>query len=499
MALFPAVLAAARALEATACECEFTMTVGGEALSSTGDTFAVHDPSNETQIAAAPEATPEDATKALDVAARAGPIWAASTLEERRDALFAWGDAIVQNAARIAAVLCKEQGKPLAAAVDETLRTALWLRLYASFDVPAKVLQETDEMRLELHHRPLGVVVALAPWNVPVTMAVTKIAPAVICGNTVVLKPSEYTPLSTLLLGAASRGCFPPGVVNVVSGHGAVGAALVASPLTAKVTFTGSTQTGKRILAETAKGMKRVTLEAGGNDAAIVRADADIVEVAPKVLGASLRNSGQVCMAVKRVYVHRSIYEQFCDEVARVSRTLAFAPGFQDGAQFGPLNNAAQLRIVTDLVEDARSRGAVIMSGGQRMDRAGYFYPSTVIKDLPAGCRVVDEEQFGPVLPILPFDDDEQAVRLANASPHGLGGSVWTADLDVGARMAGQLRCGTAWVNTHLQIVPGTPFGGFKQSGIGREFSNDAMLASFTEQQVVQVRRVPTKAMGSPI
>eukprot|EP01062_Namystynia_karyoxenos_P073806 TRINITY_DN70637_c0_g1_i1.p1 TRINITY_DN70637_c0_g1~~TRINITY_DN70637_c0_g1_i1.p1 ORF type:complete len:548 (+),score=208.44 TRINITY_DN70637_c0_g1_i1:96-1646(+) len=497
MGLMPEVIGAATRGRGEVGRREFGMMINGELVAGSGSRFPVVDPSSEEALATCPEATPEEVSRAVEAAAAAQPAWAATPIADRRTALLAWGDAIVREAPGLAALLCAEQGKPLGPAAAEVLAAVLWLRHMAKYEMPVKVLEKSEDCSIEVHHRPIGVVAALAPWNVPVTMAVTKITPAVLTGNAVVLKPSEFTPLTTLWLGELAARCFPPGVVNVVSGHGPVGAALVEHPLTAKITFTGSTATGTRILAAAAPFMKRVTLEAGGNDAAIVRGDVDVADVAPKVLGASLRNSGQVCMAVKRVYVHDSIYDQFCEAVAAVSRDLRFGPGFERDSQFGPLNNEMQLRKVTELVEDARAKGATVLSGGERIPRKGYFYPSTVLRDIPPEARIIDEEQFGPVLPVMRFSDDAEALRLANQSPYGLCGSVWTKDLERGYEMASQLRVGTAWVNTHLLLSIGHPFGGFKLSGLGREFSNEAVLASFTEQQVVHVRAQPTKAMGS--
>jgi acyl-CoA reductase-like NAD-dependent aldehyde dehydrogenase len=321
-----------------------------------------------------------------------------------------------------------------------------------------------------------------------VILAVWKIAPALLAGNSLVLKPSPYTPLSSLKLGEVLRGVLPPGVFSVVAGGDELGKWITEHPAVRKISFTGSVATGKKIAAIAAPDLKRVTLELGGNDPAIVLADVDPKAVAEKVFRAAFQNSGQVCVAVKRLYVHESIHDAVLDEIAELARNAVVGDGLEDGVEYGPINNAPQFERVRELVDDARHAGGRIVAGGAPLDRDGYFYAPTVVADVAEGVRLVDEEQFGPALPVMSFRDVDEAIERANASHFGLGGSIWTADLERGAELAQRLECGTGWVNQHLNLVPNAPFGGSKWSGIGVE-NGPWGLAAFSEYQVINIAK----------
>jgi acyl-CoA reductase-like NAD-dependent aldehyde dehydrogenase len=368
------------------------------------------------------------------------------------------------------------------------LGAALSFLFNATLELPNEVVQDDDKIRIEVRARPLGVVAAITPWNYPVLLACAKIGPALLAGNTVVLKPSPYTPLSSLMLGEALRDVLPPGVLNVVAGGDDLGAWLSEHPLVRKISFTGSVATGKRVAASAAPDLKRVTLELGGNDAAIVLPDADPARLAKKLFWGAFENSGQICSAIKRIYAHESIYPALLDELSNVAGDVKTGDGTDPSSQLGPINNRPQFERVCALVEDARKQGAKPLVGGERMGDRGYFFNPTVLTEISDGVRVVDEEQFGPVLPVLPYRDVEDAVARANATHFGLGGSVWGNDVARASEVANQLECGTAWVNSHLSLVPYAPFGGHKWSGLGLE-NGKWGLRGFCELQTLHTTK----------
>jgi acyl-CoA reductase-like NAD-dependent aldehyde dehydrogenase len=350
-----------------------------------------------------------------------------------------------------------------------------------------EVYKDTETERIETHRRPIGVVACITPWNFPVFCSVQKWAPALLLGNTVVVKPSPRTPLSMLAIAEILKDVFPPGVFNVVTGEDSqdgfsLSKFLTAHPAVRKVSFTGSIGTGKAIYGSVASDMKRVTLECGGNDPAIVRADADIAAAAKGIFGSAMANTGQLCCAAKRVFVHESIMDQFTEEFTKQAATAKFDDGFADGVTHGPIQNKMQFDRVSELVEDAKVNGANILTGGAATEGTpGYFYPPTVITGVKEGVRIVDEEQFGPVVPIMSYKTEEEALERANNCMFGLGASVWGTDAAAANAMAAQVQAGTVWVNQHSDLT-GAPFGGMKWSGIGRELGRSDW-SSFTELQ----------------
>jgi acyl-CoA reductase-like NAD-dependent aldehyde dehydrogenase len=465
---------------------EFSLTIAGEAA-PTHSTFEVINPAHGKAFAVCPDATQEQLDTALHAAHDAFGTWR-QDVDARRAALGACAQALMAAAPEIGQVLTREQGKPLEAAVGEVMGAAAWFSITAGLPLETEILQDDEALRIELHRKPLGVVGAITPWNFPVILACWKIAPALLAGNTLVLKPSPFTPLSSLKMGEVLRGVLPPGVFSVVSGGDDLGKWICEHPLVRKISFTGSVATGKKIQATAAPDLKRVTLELGGNDPAIVLGDVDPKAVAEKVFKAAFANSGQVCVAVKRLYVDESIYGSVLDEVAELARSAKVGEGIEEGVEYGPINNRAQFERVCELVEDAKAAGARIVTGGEPLDREGFFYAPTVVADVAEGVRLVDEEQFGPALPVMPFRDVDEALERANATHFGLGGSIWTSDVERGADLARRLDCGTGWVNQHLNLVPNAPFGGCKWSGIGYE-NGPWGLAAFSEFQVINIAK----------
>ena len=431
-------------------------------------TCPVFDPATGRACGHAPVTTPAQLDDALAAAVRAQPAWAADEAA-RRQALATAADRLDAAVDELAALLTAEQGKPLRSAASEVRGAAHWLRAYAAVALTEEPLAEAAPARVSVGQRPLGVVAAITPWNFPLLLAAWKLAPALLAGNAVVVKPSPETPLTTLRMEELLRDVLPPGVLAVVSGDGALGAALVAHPAVRKVSFTGSTETGRAVAAAAAPGLKRVTLELGGNDAAIVLDDADPAAIAEELFWSAFENCGQVCAAVKRLFVPRRLAGALTDALAELAAGVRVGPGRDPDVQLGPLCTRAQLRHVTALVDDALARGARAAAGGRALDGPGSFFAPTILTGAPDDARVVAEEQFGPVLPILVYETVEEAVARANATSFGLCGSVWGGDVERAHQVARRLECGSAYVNSHGGITPYQPFGGIKDSGLGVE------------------------------
>ncbi|MHB1913111.1 MAG: aldehyde dehydrogenase family protein, partial [Acidimicrobiales bacterium] len=393
-------------------------------------------------------------------------------------------DAMFAAAGELGPILMAEQGKPLNEAATEAFAAGIWFKYYADLELPRQVIQDDDAAFAEVMRRPLGVVAAITPWNFPLVLASWKIAPALLAGNTMVLKPSPYTPLATLKMGEILAGILPPGVLNVVSGGDELGKWMTSHPVPRKISFTGSVATGKHVAAAAAPDLKRVTLELGGNDPAIVLDDVDPAAIADKLFWGAFQNNGQVCSAVKRVYVPERLYDDVVEALADRARRVKVGEGSTEGVQLGPINNKPQFDRVSELVADAIKGGAKAVTGGKAIEGNGYFFEPTILADVSDGTRIVDEEQFGPALPIISYRNLDDAVERANSTHFGLSGSVWSADPERGAEVAARLECGTAWVNSHLQLAPHQPFGGAKWSGIGVENGPWGFYA-FTELQVI--------------
>jgi acyl-CoA reductase-like NAD-dependent aldehyde dehydrogenase len=388
----------------------------------------------------------------------------------------------------LAYILTAEQGKPLRDSKAEVETTARWFRWYADLDVTPDIAEDSELRRVVVHHRPLGPVVAIAPWNFPIQAAGKKAAQALRAGNTLVVKPSPYTPLATLKWVEVLQNVLDAGVVSALSGGSELGSWLTTHPLTRKISFTGSTVTGKLVAAAAAPDLKRTTLELGGNDAAVVLDDADPAVIAAGIFNRGFINCGQTCAAIKRVYVPEKLHDELVEALAELANNAVIGVGTDPVSDYGPMNNRMQLGIVTDLVGDALRNGAHAAAGGKSHDGDGFFYRPTILSNLDDGIRIVDEEQFGPALPVMSYQTLTEALARANNSKYGLGGSVWTSDLERGEQVAGQLEAGTVWVNNHAQTLPHQPFAGSKWSGIGVENSRLGML-EFTQVQAIHVAR----------
>jgi acyl-CoA reductase-like NAD-dependent aldehyde dehydrogenase len=462
------------------------MTINAELVGSPTQ-LDVIDPATSLPFARVPDCTREQLETAVAAAKQAFVGWRDVAFDERRRLVNAFIESVVAHAEALAEFIMREQGKPLAKARSEVNAAVFFSRGYAAVDLAPEVLRDTPQQRVELHRRPLGVVGAITAWNYPVLLAMWKIVPAVLAGNTLVLKPSPNTPVATLQLGELAQAIFPPGVVNVVSGGNELGAWMTAHPDIRKIAFTGSGPTGKRIMASAAGNLKCLTLELGGNDAGIVLDDVDAAKMAPDLFWAKFSNCGQVCAALKRLYVHRSKYDAVCRELVKFAATVKMGPGTQEGVEIGPIQNRAQFDLVRAMVDQAINAGATVLYQSSIPPGPGLFLPIVILTNVTPMMRVVKEEVFGPVLTITPFDTEEEALRLANDSEFGLGGSVWSADPERAARVAAQLDSGGAWVNQHPAMGPDIPFGGVKGSGVGVELGRLG-LEEYTSIQVLNVK-----------
>ena len=424
---------------------------------------------------------------AVAAAKKAFATWSATSIETRRQALLKIADALEARVEEFARLLTQEQGKPLAHAFGEIGGAVAMLRVVAAMDLPSKVLRETDQERIVQLHVPLGVVAAITPWNFPLMLLVIKVAPALLAGNTVVAKPAPTTPLTTLLLGEVCADLLPRGVLNIIVDQNELGGELTQHPDVAKVAFTGSTATGRKVMASVAGTIKRLTLELGGNDAAIVLDDVDVKSVAAKIFQGAMVNSGQVCLAIKRVYVPEAMYEAMCEELAALAKAAIVGDGLDAATQYGPLQNKGQYEKVKEFLKDAHQHGKVI-AGGSVLEREGYFIAPTIVRDIADDARLVREEQFGPVLPVLKYSDINDAIARANDSEYGLGGTVWGTDLNRAYSVAQQIHTGTVWVNKHLDLPPDVSFGGAKQSGLGAEMGQEG-LEAFTQVRIINVAK----------
>ncbi|MFV3075354.1 aldehyde dehydrogenase family protein [Niveispirillum fermenti] len=461
----------------------FLLSIDGAGVAAASD-FPVIDPATGEPFARAPDATEAHLNQAVAAARRAFANWRDTDSDGRREAMKGFAAAIRAEREPLAALLTREQGKPLAAARREVEAAAERIAGMAALDIGGGYLREGPSGPVRLDYVPMGVVGVIAPWNAPLILAMQMVAQALAAGNAVVVKPSPFTPLSTLRLGEIAARTLPPGLVNTLSGGNDLGQWMTGHPGIDKIAFVGSTATGKKVMAAAADSLKRVSLELGGNDAAIVLDDADLDAVAPRLFASAFINSGQICMAVKRVFAQAPIADALAEALAVLARKARVGGGFDPDVELGPVQNQPQFTKVMALIQDARDRGGRFLAGGMAFDRPGYFIAPTIVTGLREGTRLVDEEQFGPVLPILSFDSDDEAVMRANATRFGLGASVWSGDQARAEALARRLEAGTVWINAHGGAAPDLPFGGFKESGIGRGMGV-AGLRSYAEIRVM--------------
>jgi acyl-CoA reductase-like NAD-dependent aldehyde dehydrogenase len=468
-------------------EQNYEMTIDGKGVGSQR-TIDVINPATGSVFAQAPACNAEQLDRAVEAARAAFPMWRKTPLSERQATLRAAGEALMGIAEDMTRLFTREQGRPLDGARREIKGAARWFKSIAEMSPPVQVSEDSAKMFVETRYQPLGVVCAIAPWNFPVNLAIWKIAPALLAGNTMVLKPSPFTPLCALKMGELFRGIFPRGVLNVISGDDDLGPLMTRHPGFDKISFTGSTATGKKVLESAASGLKRVTLELGGNDAAIVFPDVDVEKIAVKIFFGAFFNSAQICIATKRLFVHEDIYDELRDRLVALAKSMKIGDGSMEGVVLGPLQNKRQYDRVRQLIADAKANGLILHEGATGPEGNGYFVPVTIVDNPPDDSRVVREEAFGPVLPMLKFSSVDEVVARANASEYGLAGAVWSKNVDQAVEVARRLETGTVWVNHNLELRADTPFAGQKTSGFGVENGMEGLLEYMTPQALYVAR-----------
>jgi len=462
--------------------------IDGE-LVTTATALDVVNPANEQVIGQVPACGAEELDRAVAAARRAFKTWSKTPVDDRRAVIQKMAAAIDANFEELYRLLTAEQGKPHQQAQFEIGGCSAMMNAQSTLTLEETVNEDSDTRFSRTRRVPVGVVGGIVPWNFPLLMAVQKIAPAILSGCTIVLKPSPFTPLTTLKFAELIKDIVPAGVVNIITGEDALGPMITAHPDIDKITFTGSTATGKKIMEGASKDLKRITLELGGNDASIVLPDADVAKVAEQLFWSSFTNAGQICVAAKRIYIHEDIYDELSAAIAAYAKTVKVGDGSEQGTGVGPIQNKKQFDRVCELIEDAKSNGYKFLVGGDvDPSGSGYYVPITILDNPPEDARIVAEEQFGPVMPLMKFSSDDEVIARANNSEYGLAGAVWTKDTDRGVKIAEQLETGTVWINEFLHLSPFAPFGGHKQSGFGAEYGIEG-LKEFTYSQVITVKK----------
>ena len=465
---------------------DYKLLING-ALVDGAATMQVLNPATEEVLADCPTASEAQLNEAVEAAQAGFQIWKNTPIEERRAKLGEIADIIEANSEDLARILTQEQGKPLEDAMGEIMGASMFFRYFQTLDLPVEVLEDSDTQRVEIHRNPLGVVGAIIPWNFPVILLAFKLPAALLGGNSIIIKPAPTTPLSALHLGRLIADVLPAGVVNVIADNNDLGDKITTHKGISKISFTGSTATGARVMASAASTLKRITLELGGNDAGIIMDDVDVEKVAPQIFQGAFGNNGQICIAMKRVYAHASIYDKLVEQLAKLADEAIVGNGLEQGTQLGPLQNKMQFDKVKDYIEDGRANGTIV-AGGDVPEGKGYFIPPTIVRDIDDDSRLVREGQFGPVLPIIKYDDVDDVIERANDTEYGLGGSVWASDVERAYEVAKKVDSGTIWVNKHADLQPHVPFGGIKTSGIGTELGAEG-LNEFTQRKVINIAK----------
>ncbi|WP_295947380.1 aldehyde dehydrogenase family protein [uncultured Bartonella sp.] len=465
---------------------KYSLIINGQKL-ETSNFHEVHNPSNGDIVGLMPVAGQTELDLAVKAAQAAFPAWSSMEDRQRQQICLKIAGILDSHKDELARLITLEQGKPLNAqgSLGEVGGATFWSDYTAHLDIPVEVVEDAGLAKVEIHRKPIGVVGSITPWNFPLMIAMWHIVPALRAGNTVVIKPSEYTPLATIRMVELLNTILPAGVLNIVTGKGELGALMSSHPGINKIVFTGSAPTGRKIMGSAAENLKRLTLELGGNDAAIILPDCNIEEITEKIFWGAFSNSGQICACIKRLYVHNEIYEKLCKSLVSYAAKIKMGDGLDETSQLGPVQNAMQFNIVRECVEDAKKRGAKILIGGDPTHQNGYFYPVTLVADIEDGAMLVDREQFGPALPIIRFTNIDKVIEAANNNPNGLGGSVWSKDIAKAKALASRLECGIAWINGHGGIQPNAPFGGVKQSGIGVEFGKEGLYQNTNIQTII--------------
>lgn len=432
----------------------------------------------------------EEIDAKIEKAKKARKLWAARPDAERKEILLKVAEVLQQNSKHLAEWITREQGKPLngPGANFEMQACVGWTQVPASLDLPEEIVFEDETRKDVLYRNPVGVVAAIAPWNWPLMIAIWQIIPSLRMGNAVIIKPSEYTTFCSLEMIKVINSVLPEDILQVVTGRGEVGSYLTSHPEIGKIMFTGSIATGKKVIEASAKNMARLTLECGGNDAGIILPGLDISKYIDGIFWGAFLNMGQTCACLKRLYVHENDYEKVVKALADYSSNIPMGNGADEASVLGPIQNKMQYDKIQDLLLDAENIGADFIFTGQKPDLEGYFIPVTLVGNVDNGDRIVDEEQFGPVLPIIKYKTLEEAINKANDSENGLGASVWSDDPDEAQKVAAQLEAGTVWINQHGAIHPFVPFGGAKQSGYGVEFGIEGLKA-VTIPKVISIKK----------
>lgn len=461
----------------------YALTIDGQRVFATETAQAIN-PATEQPICDFPLASREQLEQAVSAAQRAFLTWSETPLAERQLMVSKLGDLIEQHQEEFVRLLITEQGKGRAAAEWEIGGSVHWCREIAKQSLADEVVKREGDEEIVTRYTPIGVIGGITPWNFPLLLAVWKIAPALVAGNTMVLKPSPYTPLCTLWFGELAQQVLPPGVLNILSGGNELGQWLTEHPAIGKISFTGSTATGRRVMQSAAVNLKRLTLELGGNDPAIVLPDVDAKVIAKDLFWASFANSAQFCVACKRLYVHEDVYDEVARELVEYAKTVKMGNGMEPGIQLGPLQNKMQYDKVSKMLEDSRDAGLKFLLGGTPERKPGYFIPVTLIDNPPEDAHCVVEEAFGPVLPLLKYRDLDDVIARANDTPYGLAASVWGKDTEAAAWIARRIEAGTVWINQAHVFGPDIAFGGHKQSGLGTENSLHG-LAEYCNMQTL--------------
>lgn len=466
---------------------QYTMTSGGKAV-DTELRLEVVNPATEEAIASIPCANKDHVDAAVAAARAAFPAWAAQPMDARKELMAAFAERMALHADELAALLTREQGKPLAAAKEEVIGGIHWARHFSTMSLPVALIDTIPGQQISVRSVPLGVVGGIVPWNFPILLALWKIAPALVAGNTLVIKPSPFTPLTLLKLGELARDLFPAGVFNVICGGDDVGPWMTSHPGIDKISFTGSTATGRKVMESGAGNLKRLTLELGGNDAAIVMPDVDIRTVVEPLFWSAFFNCGQICVAAKRMYIHEDIYDELSQALAEYAKSVRIGNGAEEGVTLGPIQNHHQFARLKRMLSEARESNLRFLAGGQMPEAGkGYFFPVTIVDNPPDDAKVVTEEAFGPILPLLKFKTIDEVVARANNAEYGLGGTIWAKDTDYAQSVAVRLQTGTVWINQAFAVFPEAAFGGHKQSGIGIENGLDG-LREYTNTQTITLK-----------
>jgi len=468
---------------------DFAMTINGQTV-TTQNTHPVYNPATRSVFAQVPDASQAQLDEAVSAASQAQRSWKNMPIEERQAAVERFADLLEENAEDFMALLTREQGKPRGGAEWEVFGSVTWLRAIATQRLPDELVEESDERRVVTRFTPVGVVGAIVPWNFPILLAIWKIAPALMAGCAVILKPSPYTPLCDLKMVELAQQAFPPGVLSAVSGSDELGKWMTAHPSINKIAFTGSTETGRHVMRSAADTIKRVTLELGGNDPAIVLPDVDAKAIAPELFWAAFQNNAQFCNVTKRLYVHEDVYDEVRDALVEfIEANIKVGDGTLADTDLGPIQNSMQYGKVKDYFADCHANGYSFALGGKIDESAaGWFVPVSLVDNPPDDSRIVREEPFGPILPLLKWSDEDDVIVRANDTIYGLGASVWGKDLEAVERIGCQLEAGTVWLNEVHQYSPFQAFGGHKQSGLGCENSLHGLM-EYTNWQTTTLNK----------